>query len=101
MPAFLNKDSQRSRPFSGVGKKQEPPKERINTHYHQKMLFKLLNADVRLVKSILLTHGFEQTESHDWNVLWTNTIGKPYLYTGLNEFQKVNHFPSSYEITRK
>ena len=63
--------------------------------------FKLLNADVRLVKSILLAHNFIQTEGHDWNILWTNTTGKPYLYTGLNEYQKVNHFPSSYEITRK
>lgn len=48
-----------------------------------------------------MSHEFEQTEGHDWNILWTNTVGKPYLYTGLNEYQKVNHFPSSYEITRK
>jgi ABC-type ATPase with predicted acetyltransferase domain len=54
-----------------------------------------------LIKSVLQTHEFEQTEGHDWNILWTNTVGKPYLYTGLNEYQKVNHFPSSYEITRK
>lgn len=27
--------------------------------------------------------------------------GKPYIYEGLNEFQKVNHFPWSFEITRK
>lgn len=63
--------------------------------------FKMINADSRLIKSVLLAHEFEQTEGHDWNILWTNTIGKPYLYTGLNEYQKVNHFPSSYEITRK
>lgn len=34
-------------------------------------------------------------------MLWANTSGKPYLYDGLNEYQKINHFPSSYEITRK
>lgn len=64
-------------------------------------LFKFVHADSRLVKSILLAHDFKQTEAHDWNILWTNTIGKPYLYSGLNEFQRVNHFPSSHEITRK
>jgi len=58
-------------------------------------LFKLIHADVRLVKSILLANNFKQTEAHDWNVLWTNTSGKPYLYSGLNEYQKVNHFPAS------
>ncbi|CAI2383352.1 unnamed protein product [Moneuplotes crassus] len=63
--------------------------------------FKMINADSRVVKSILQVHEFEETQGHDWNILWTNTIGKPYLYTGLNEYQKVNHFPSSYEITRK
>lgn len=45
--------------------------------------------------------GFTYTESHDWNILWIAAAGKPYLYDGLNEFQKINHYPSSYEITRK
>ena len=34
-------------------------------------------------------------------MLWTSGHAKPYLYEGLNEFQKINHFPSSFEITRK
>jgi len=34
-------------------------------------------------------------------VLWVPMIVKPYMYDGLNEYQKINHFPSSYEITRK
>jgi len=49
----------------------------------------------------MVLHGFSTTEGHNWNMLWTNTAGKPYLYTGLNPYQKINHFPCSYEITRK
>ena len=53
------------------------------------------------MRSTLESMGFVYTESHDWNVLWIAAAGKPYLYEGLNEYQKINHFPSSYEITRK
>jgi len=33
--------------------------------------------------------------------LWLCQSCKPYMYEGLTEFQKINHFPSSFEITRK
>jgi tubulin polyglutamylase TTLL5 len=33
--------------------------------------------------------------------MWLGTAAKPYLFQGINEFQKVNHFPCSSEITRK
>jgi tubulin polyglutamylase TTLL5 len=46
-------------------------------------------------------NGFAYTESHDWNILWSNSSCKSYLYEGLNEYQKINHFPSSNELTRK
>ena len=53
------------------------------------------------MRSILQANGFSQTEGHDWNLLWLNSSCKPYQFEGLNEFQKVNHFPGSFEITRK
>lgn len=90
-------DKKKNRPFTSVGR----DKKALPQGDDWALKFKLINADVRLVKSILIAHDFVQTEGHDWNILWTNTVGKPYLYTGLNEYQKVNHFPSSYEITRK
>ena len=67
----------------------------------QELLFKLLKTDARLIRSVCLQHGFSSTEGHNWNLLWTNTAGKPYLYQGLNPYQKINHFPCGYEITRK
>ena len=63
--------------------------------------YKMLKADGRLIRSVLENHGFVLTDGHDWNVLWTCSSCKPYLYEGLNEFQKINHFPMSFEITRK
>lgn len=65
------------------------------------LLFKMLKCDIKLIKSIFLLNGFTATDSHDWNCLWINSSGKGYIYENLNQFQKVNHFPHSYELTRK
>ena len=72
--------------------------------YHidnSEMLYKLLKGDTKLVRSILEANAFNYTDSHEWNVLWSTSSCKSYLYEGLNEFQRINHFPQSYEITRK
>jgi len=60
-----------------------------------------MKTESKLVRSTLEAAGFHYTEGHDWNMMWINTSSKPYLYEGLNEFQKINHFPNSYEITWK
>ena len=65
------------------------------------MLYKLLKGDTKLVRSILEANTFSYTDSHEWNVLWSTSSCKSYLYEGLNEFQRINHFPQSHEITRK
>ena len=65
------------------------------------MLYKILKGDTNLVRSLLEANGFSYTDSHEWNILWSSSSCKGFLYEGLNEFQKINHFPSSYEITRK
>lgn len=65
------------------------------------MLYKILRGDTKLVRSLLEANGFGYTESHEWNILWSSSSCKSYLYEGLNEYQKINHFPASYEITRK
>jgi hypothetical protein len=73
------------------------------THYVQnsELLYKILRGDTKLVRSLLEANGFSYTESHEWNILWSSSSCKAYLYEGLNEYQRINHFPSSYEITRK
>ena len=68
---------------------------------NRELLYKLVKSDTKLIKAMLETRGFHQTEAHDWNILWSCGNTKPYIYEGLNEFQKVNHFPNSNELTHK
>lgn len=63
--------------------------------------YKIHKAEARLVRSILEVAGFSYTDSHDWTVMWLGCNAKLYLYEGLNPNQRINHFPNSYEITRK
>jgi hypothetical protein len=65
------------------------------------MLYKILKGDTKLVRSLCEANNFSYTESHEWNILWSSSSCKAYLYEGLNEYQRINHFPHSYEITRK
>lgn len=65
------------------------------------LLYRIYKTDARLVRSIFEASGFNYTDSHDWNVMWVGSSAKPYLYEGLNEYQRINHFPNSFELTRK
>lgn len=68
---------------------------------NNEMLYKILKGETRLVRSILEANTFTMTESHEWNLCWSTSSCKSYMYEGLNEHQRINHFPQSYEITRK
>jgi len=50
------------------------------------MLYKLMKGDTKLVRSLLEANSFNFTESHEWNVLWSSSSCKSFLYEGLNEF---------------
>lgn len=63
--------------------------------------YKMLKCESRLIKFILELNGLVGTDRHDWNMLWTHTQGKNYFYERLQQTQKINHFPLSYELTRK
>ncbi|KAL2099422.1 hypothetical protein ACEWY4_005902 [Coilia grayii] len=67
------------------------------------LAFKIVRTESRLVRGILTNHGFHEVHpsSNDFNIMWTGSHLKPYLFRGLQVFQKVNHFPRSYELTRK
>lgn len=65
------------------------------------LFYKILRGDTKLVRSLLEANNFRFSDSHDWNILWSSSSCKSFLYEGLNEYQRINHFPSSYEITRK
>lgn len=66
------------------------------------MLYRLINnGPAYLLNSILEKNEFSYTEGQEWNLLWTNSSDKPQIYQNLNEYQRINHFPCSFEITRK
>uniref|UniRef100_A0A8C9XUX1 Tubulin--tyrosine ligase-like protein 5 n=1 Tax=Sander lucioperca TaxID=283035 RepID=A0A8C9XUX1_SANLU len=67
------------------------------------MAFKIVRTESRLVRGILANHGFHEVHpnSNDFNLMWTGSHLKPYTLRSLQDFQKVNHFPRSYELTRK
>ncbi|XP_059376915.1 tubulin polyglutamylase TTLL5 isoform X2 [Carassius carassius] len=67
------------------------------------LAFKIVRTESRLVRGILVNHGFHEVHpnSNDFNLMWTGSHLKPYLLRSLQDFQKVNHFPRSFELTRK
>ncbi|KAJ7988645.1 hypothetical protein DPEC_G00311360 [Dallia pectoralis] len=67
------------------------------------LAFKIVRTESRLVRGILTSHGFHEIHpnSNDFNLMWTGSHLKPYFLRSLQNFQKVNHFPRSYELTRK
>ncbi|KAM9555701.1 tubulin polyglutamylase TTLL5 isoform 2-T2 [Guaruba guarouba] len=73
----------------------------IGERFH--LSYKIVQADGRLVRSILTAHGFHEVQpgSSDYNLMWTGSHLKTYLLRSLTDIQKVNHFPRSYELTRK
>ncbi|XP_069714680.1 tubulin polyglutamylase TTLL5 isoform X2 [Phaenicophaeus curvirostris] len=73
----------------------------IGERYH--LSYKIVQTDSRLVRNILTAHGFHEVHpnSSEYNLMWTGSHLKPYLLRSLTDIQKVNHFPRSYELTRK
>ncbi|XP_067336002.1 tubulin polyglutamylase TTLL5 isoform X3 [Channa argus] len=67
------------------------------------MAFKIVRTESRLVRRILTNHGLNEVHpnSNDFNLMWTGSHLKPYILRSFQDFQKVNHFPRSYELTRK
>ena len=63
--------------------------------------FKMLGNECLLVRNLLEDNGFVQTNSNDFSILWQSGHIKINLYSEVNEWQKLNHFPRSNELTRK
>lgn len=68
-----------------------------------RLSYKIVRTDSRLVRSLLTAHGFREVHpsSNEYNLMWTGSHLKPYVLRTLTDIQKVNHFPRSYELTRK
>ncbi|XP_050663995.1 tubulin polyglutamylase TTLL5 isoform X2 [Leptidea sinapis] len=68
-----------------------------------KITYKLVNTETKLLHRLLQAHGLLETtaESKDFNLMWSGLHPKPDVLRALSPYQRVNHFPRSYELTRK
>uniref|UniRef100_A0A182ND43 Tubulin--tyrosine ligase-like protein 5 n=1 Tax=Anopheles dirus TaxID=7168 RepID=A0A182ND43_9DIPT len=89
-----NKENQQQ---TAAPMKTEMPAAQLNICY------KFINTETRLLRKILNAHGMGESgpECNDFNLLWTGIHLKPDILRNLAPYQRVNHFPRSYELTRK
>ncbi|XP_043224022.1 tubulin polyglutamylase TTLL5-like [Amphibalanus amphitrite] len=86
--------------FNAANLDDEPP-DPIGRQYQ--MLFKMQNTDSKLFRRVMDVHGISESSASvsDFNILWTGVHPKPFVLRNLYDYQRVNHFPRSYELTRK
>uniref|UniRef100_A0A0X3NPH5 Tubulin--tyrosine ligase-like protein 5 n=3 Tax=Schistocephalus solidus TaxID=70667 RepID=A0A0X3NPH5_SCHSO len=86
------------------------PSVMVNRDTFVKILVEKLNMsckvsknDCKLLRTLLYSHGLTEIQgySSEFNLLWTSSHLKPSQLKCLYEFQKINHFPNSFELTRK
>jgi len=67
------------------------------------LTYRLTQSDTWLVNSLLSSHGLCEVShnSNDFNLLWTGSHPRPHTFSSMKYYQRVNHFPRSYELTRK
>ena len=63
--------------------------------------YKFLGSEINLLKFTLIDNGFIEANANDWTVLFSSGSIKQNIYQNLRKYQKVNHFPRSFELTRK
>ncbi|XP_011138899.1 tubulin polyglutamylase TTLL5 isoform X3 [Harpegnathos saltator] len=76
---------------------EDPPAKQLH------MTYKIFQTDTKLINLLLQSHGLVEVPMNeaDFNILWMGNHPKPDVLRNLMPYQKVNHFPRSYEITRK
>ncbi|XP_063878437.1 tubulin polyglutamylase TTLL5-like isoform X4 [Scylla paramamosain] len=80
---------------------EDPPKD--STAHKYTMTFKFSQSDSKLIRMLMEAHGFSEVESNSsfFNLYWGNAHFNPNEIRQLQDWQKVNHFPRSSELTRK
>ncbi|KAL0868898.1 hypothetical protein ABMA27_007236 [Loxostege sticticalis] len=68
-----------------------------------KITYKLVNTETKLLHRLLQAHGLIEASADEknFNLLWSGLHPKPDVLRSLSPYQRVNHFPRSYELTRK
>ena len=68
-----------------------------------KLAYKMVRTESRIIHALCSAYGFNQVHmnSNDFNLMWHGGHVKPISLRSLQDFQRVNHFPRSYELTKK
>ena len=85
-------------------KDKEKDREREFTNRVSSVLtpsFRIEHTDAPVVRDTLLSNGLTPTTGRDWLIQWSGPGLRDTAYQEMNEFQRVNHFPGSTELTRK
>ncbi|CAL4124144.1 unnamed protein product [Meganyctiphanes norvegica] len=80
----------------------ENPLHQTTAKYYN-MTFKFSRDESKLVRMMMVAHGFSEvsSDSTNFNLCWGNFLFREQDYKQLNEWQKLNHFPGSPELTQK
>ncbi|KAF4752974.1 hypothetical protein FOZ63_005667, partial [Perkinsus olseni] len=63
--------------------------------------FRLSHSDAPLIRETLLGSGLVQINGPGWVLSWSGGHPKEHTFQQLQEWQRINHFPRSSELTRK
>jgi len=63
--------------------------------------FRIDRIHAPLVRDTFLYNGFRPTKGEDWLISWTGPRMRENVHKLMHEYQRVNHFPQSTELTRK
>jgi tubulin polyglutamylase TTLL5 len=66
--------------------------------------YKFEGSKVGLIKNLMEENGFHESQQpsiSSWSLLWSSSPFPPITYKSLLPYQKLNHFPSSFHLTRK
>lgn len=63
--------------------------------------FRFIGGAIGLIKNLLEENGFIESPDNDFTIIWNNGVPKPETLQAMAAYQKINHFPKSFEITRK
>lgn len=83
----------------------EIPTKRPEPLEAPKYFFKFgASSDVKLIRHTLEDNGFREITGNrnlSWSLLWSNVGYTSHDYEKMTKYQRINHFPKSYELTRK
>lgn len=60
-----------------------------------------LHSDAPILKETFLSAGMVPTSGNDFVISWSGPNIRDNVYQNMNEWQRINHFPGSTELTRK